>query len=207
MSKSARHIFQFVAGHLVLDFANTVSGKRGGVFKDYLATFDDLLAFGQQSEILSPSRMHASSLMAAIRPGEAAIAHARAIALREAIYRIFSRIAHGALPGKDDISLLNREFSEAMSHSCVLMHKMTFRWDWVCDDSSLNQVLWAIARAAGELLTSQDAVQMIRECNSATCGWLFIDKTKNHSRRWCSMKDCGNLAKVRRHRKRMRAQL
>ena len=44
----------------------------------------------------------------------------------------------------------------------------------------------------------------IRECDGDTCGWLFLDTTRNHSRRWCDMRGCGNRAKVRRHRQKQR---
>ncbi|HEV2391667.1 MAG TPA: CGNR zinc finger domain-containing protein [Verrucomicrobiae bacterium] len=40
----------------------------------------------------------------------------------------------------------------------------------------------------------------MRLCQGDTCGWLFVDSSKNHSRRWCDMRDCGNRAKARRHR-------
>ena len=47
-------------------------------------------------------------------------------------------------------------------------------------------------------LTSEELDQ-VRECAGNTCGWLFVDMSRNHSRHWCDMRDCGNRAKVRRY--------
>jgi predicted RNA-binding Zn ribbon-like protein len=56
-----------------------------------------------------------------------------------------------------------------------------------------------VALSAADLLTSP-AREHVHGCgNTETCTWVFIDESKNHSRRWCSMKDCGNRVKARRH--------
>ena len=65
-------------------------------------------------------------------------------------------------------------------------------------------MLWPVARSAADLLTSDD-LGRVRECAGERCNWLFIDRSKNHSRRWCDMQDCGNVAKVRRYRSRKQA--
>ena len=72
------------------------------------------------------------------------------------------------------------------------------RCEWRFDDmgSALDAMLWPIARAAADLLASSD-VALVRACSSPTCQWFFLDTSKNHHRRWCSMKQCGNRAKVR----------
>jgi len=54
------------------------------------------------------------------------------------------------------------------------------------------------------LLTSSQRLNQVRQCRGDNCGWLFVDGSKNHSRRWCDMRDCGNRAKVRRHRLKQR---
>jgi len=62
-----------------------------------------------------------------------------------------------------------------------------------------------VARSAAELLTS-DNVDRVRECeDDRGCGYLFIDQSKNRSRRWCSMESCGNRAKARRYYARLQA--
>ena len=61
-----------------------------------------------------------------------------------------------------------------------------------------------VASSAAELLTSA-ALEDTRECDSEGCGWLFLDTSRSRRRRWCDMRDCGNLAKVRRFRERRRS--
>jgi predicted RNA-binding Zn ribbon-like protein len=57
--------------------------------------------------------------------------------------------------------------------------------------------LWLLTQSATELLTSE-AIHSIRDCADPSCRWLFLDTSKNHSRRWCDMKICGNRMKARR---------
>ncbi|MCB0153982.1 MAG: CGNR zinc finger domain-containing protein, partial [Anaerolineae bacterium] len=55
--------------------------------------------------------------------------------------------------------------------------------------------------SAAELLTS-DRLNRVGQCAGESCGWLFLDTTRNHSRRWCEMEHCGNRAKAKRHYRR-----
>jgi predicted RNA-binding Zn ribbon-like protein len=64
-------------------------------------------------------------------------------------------------------------------------------------------MLWPIVGSAAELLAS-DNLPLVRACSSKTCQWFFLDTSKNHRRRWCSMKLCGNRAKVRKFYARQR---
>jgi predicted RNA-binding Zn ribbon-like protein len=57
--------------------------------------------------------------------------------------------------------------------------------------------VWLLALSAGELLMSQ-ALQRVRACDADSCRWLFLDTSRNHTRRWCDMKVCGNRMKARR---------
>ena len=77
--------------------------------------------------------------------------------------------------------------------SRLCLGTMTFgtEWGWGSAESELELPVWAIAKSAMELLTSPD-VQHVRACQSDTCRWVFLVTSKNHSRRWCDMKICGN---------------
>jgi predicted RNA-binding Zn ribbon-like protein len=59
-------------------------------------------------------------------------------------------------------------------------------------------MLWPIAQSAADLMTS-DKRNSVRQCGADDCAWLFLDESRNHSRRWCDMKTCGNRQKARRH--------
>ena len=71
-------------------------------------------------------------------------------------------------------------------------------------EAALDRMLWSIAHSGAELLTTGD-LSRLRECGGEECGWLFEDTSRNRSRQWCDMQDCGNLAKVRRYRTRLRS--
>lgn len=77
-----------------------------------------------------------------------------------------------------------------------------YRWAW--GGEGLEVPLWAVARSAAELLTSQE-LDRVRVCEGHGCDWVFLDASRAGRRRWCSMENCGNRAKARRHYQRERA--
>jgi len=79
-----------------------------------------------------------------------------------------------------------------------------FKWEWIGREASLDRMLWSIAHSGAEFLIKGD-LSRLRECGGEECGWLFEDTSRNRSRQWCHMQDCGNLAKVRRFRTRLRS--
>jgi len=100
---------------------------------------------------------------------------------------------------------LNAYIRDAAQHSRLVQNRVQNkdvqregRCEWRFDDltSAYGAMLWPITRAAADLLASSDLAQ-VRACSSPTCQWLFLDTSKNHHRRWCNMKVCGNRAKVR----------
>ncbi len=195
---------KLVGGRLCLDFTNTIDGRKDAGAIEYLHGYDDLLAWGRHVGALSDDVVGRLSGEAARRPDAARAAFARALALREALYRIFSHVAEEAAPADDDLALLNGVLSEAMAHAQLRSSGRGFVWGWgEEDDLSLDRVLWPVARSAAELLTSPELAR-VRECPGAGCDWLFVDTSKNHSRRWCTMESCGNRAKARRHYARRR---
>jgi predicted RNA-binding Zn ribbon-like protein len=91
-----------------------------------------------------------------------------------------------------------------MPHHRLTAVQTEFVWQWDEDATDLDRVLWPIAQSAAELLTSPELAR-VRECAKEHCNWLFVDRSKNRSRRWCDMQECGNVAKVRRYRSRKQA--
>jgi predicted RNA-binding Zn ribbon-like protein len=138
------------------------------------------------------------------RPTEAVAMHQRALVLREAIYRIFSAISAGCPAGEDDLALLNDELSHGLARSRIVPSQEGYAWDWIGEEDALDRMLWPVVRDAADLLTSEDLLR-VGQCADERCGWLFLDTSRNRSRRWCSMEDCGNRAKARRHYRRSRA--
>jgi predicted RNA-binding Zn ribbon-like protein len=204
MSVEAMPTFDLSGGALCLDFANTVDDRPSDHAVDQLGTYGDLLAFSRQARSLPPSHLTLLPGAARQRPAEAAAALGRALAMRETLFRLFLAIANGDEPATADLASLNQALAEALSHARVEKDGADFVWGWTLDDGSLGAPLWPIVRSAADLLTSAE-LATLRVCASPTCGWLFLDTSRNGSRRWCSMRTCGNRAKARRHHARVRA--
>jgi len=203
----AARTFDLLGGRLCLDFSNTVGGKRLREPVEKLRTWNDLVSWGRQAGALSDDLARRLDAEGQRRPGEAAAALRRAVDLREALFRIFRAAAEGAEPAAEDLELVNSALSRARSHERVIRAGGRYRLAFPEGEAGLDAVLWPVVRSAAELLTS-DEVARVRICEATRvdgCGWLFLDETRNGTRRWCSMKDCGNRAKARRHYRRSKA--
>jgi predicted RNA-binding Zn ribbon-like protein len=200
----ADHDFEFVGGSVALDFANTLGGMHSSPTHEHLIEYADLVEFGRGAGTLSRPETRRLTEDAARQPTRAAAVLRRAIALREAIWRVFDALAKSERADAADLATIQEEEVGALKHARFEQSgsDVAYRWS---DEPLLDRPLWDIARAAAELLRSKSDLSRVRECGSDTCEWLFIDKSRNHSRRWCDMNDCGNAAKVRRFRARQRA--
>ena len=195
---------RLLSGRLCLDFVNTVDPRHGNNSHEYLLSFSDLVLWGHYVKILTETRVTSLLEKAAQQPAIAALVFQRALTLREALYRIFSLHIEDRTPGDEDIAILNAVLSEGMAQAQVLPIDESFAWMWGESNVALDTVLWFVARSAAELLTSED-LERVKECpGSDGCGWLFVDTSRNHKRRWCDMEGCGNRAKARRHYERIR---
>lgn len=198
------YVFEFSGGELCLDFANTVSDRAEAAPAEHLHGYPDLVAWGRQAGLIDGSQADTLLAEAGRQPAAAAQVHARALTLREAIYRMFARRATGLPPAPEDIAIVNDELGRALAHARVVPAGQGFAWGWAQDCPALDRVLWPVARSAAELLTSEE-LDRVRECAADTCNWLFLDTSKNRSRRWCDMKSCGNRAKAKRHYARLKS--
>jgi predicted RNA-binding Zn ribbon-like protein len=196
--------FRFNAGRLCLDFTNTVRFRPVSERHDLINAYDDLIAWARQATILTAGEAAALGARAAAHPREATVALGRARTVREAAYALFSAQAAKLPPPSDDLRTLNRAIAPAMAQAGLTPAGPRFEWGWPGAEPDLDRITWWVTRSAAELLTSE-ALTFIRECASYDCGWLFVDATKNRSRRWCDMRTCGNRAKSRRHYERRRA--
>lgn len=191
-------VYNFIAGRLCLDFTNTVSAFWTSSPREYLKDYTHLVSWGRQAGLLKDE--HVELLLAAAdkKPDEAQATYRRAIWFRDALHRIFSAASRHQQAQAEDLAVLNKELSRARRYERITQEGKEFRLGWLEGGDALDRVLWPLARSAAELLTS-NGLQRVSECAGETCGWLFYDTSRNHSRRWCDMKDCGNRAKARRH--------
>ena len=199
----ADHDFEFVGGSVALDFANTLGGTHAAPTHEHLIEYADLVEFGRRAGTLTPAQARRLIEESERQPSRAMAALRRGKALRETIWRVFDAIAKKARAESSDLTTIHEEELAALQHAHIRQSGSGVAYEW-SDEVLLDRPLWAIARSAAELLRSKDVAQ-VRECGSATCEWLFVDRSRNHTRRWCDMNDCGNRAKVRRFRERQRA--
>lgn len=184
---------------ICVDFANTVEWRAGNRAIDRMTDYNRFLLWGERGGILSEPLADKLRQKAAARPREAEQAFTLAIELREAIYRTMFATANNLPRTTADVALLNTAYREAMNHKSLTDQREVFIWKWENEDSDLNTLTWRIAQSAATLLTS-DHIARLKTCPGEGCGWLFLDTSRNGSRRWCEMQLCGNRAKVRRHR-------
>jgi predicted RNA-binding Zn ribbon-like protein len=193
-----------LGGRTSLEFANTADWHASDEPVEYLTSYEALVAWGRHAGVLSDHRAEQLLAEARHRPTEAAAVHERAVALREAIYRVFAAISAGLGVEEDDLAILNAELARALAHARIVASEEGYAWDWTGEEGALDRVLWAVVRDAADLLASEE-LDRVGQCADDRCGWLFVDTSRNRSRRWCSMEDCGNRAKARRHYRRSRA--
>jgi predicted RNA-binding Zn ribbon-like protein len=199
--------FQIIAGEPSVDFVNTLDNRPVPERRtELLTSYQAFVDWAAQAGIID-SR-HRNSLLSAaeIHRKEAVVVLAQAIQLRECLYRIFGSIVARHRLAAADLSALNQQVGSAASHLRLKSAGSSFRLDWEEQENpTLDSVLWPVIRSASDFLISGD-LKLLRECNDKTCRWMFVDRSKNHSRRWCDMKVCGNRMKVRKfYRRRQHA--
>ncbi len=200
--------FELVGGRLCLDFANTVSGIREVGPRDRLIDYASLVSWGRQSAAIGEPQVRRLLAEARRRPAEAEAVFREAVELREAVYEAFLAFAQDREPSKVDLDVVNAALGRALSHRRLRRGGTCCALGWDDAPGALDAMLWPVAASAAELLVSGDDLALVRVCglfDSRECGWLFLDETKSHTRRWCSMKDCGNKAKARRHYERAKS--
>ena len=203
--------FKYKGGVTCLDFVNTLAWRLTDSPVEHLSSYEDLLAWGRQAGLLAPDETEALSGWVATNPEEAGDTLSRAVALREAIHRVLSAAIADEPEDEGALSTFNRELSEALSRLRVAPaagEAYVWAWDRSGDDGgggpALERPLWPVARSAAELLTSPK-LGRVKVCAGEGCGWMFLDESRNASRRWCDSRSCGNRERVREYLARKRA--
>jgi predicted RNA-binding Zn ribbon-like protein len=192
--------FDLSGGALCLDFANTVLKRnQQGKANDELSNYARLVGFAKQTNLISSAKADLLRRRASLSPAAVSRVLPAAVKLREAIYRVFSSLAGGKPATSRDVKLLDRFAVEAWRHRRLMPTHGGYRWQWKGEQTeNFERMLWPIALSAAELLTS-DKLRSVRECAADDCAWLFLDESRNSSRRWCDMAVCGNRQKARLH--------
>jgi predicted RNA-binding Zn ribbon-like protein len=194
-------MLRLLAGHPTLDFINTIDPREGADPVEHLHAYEDLVAWAGRAGVLSAAASRQAARAARSDPAAAARSFHRALALREAAYSIFRAVAARRPAPADDLHELQAAYREAIAHASLTETGRRFHWNL---NGGLDVVRWRIAREAVALLESETLRRVKRCPGSGDCGWLFLDSSKNASRRWCSMEGCGNRAKLRRFLRRQK---
>jgi predicted RNA-binding Zn ribbon-like protein len=176
----------FVGGYACLDFCNTLSGRDGPAPRERTGDPAALAAWCESAFGMRP-RIEASDW-------------ARLIRLRAVLHALFDGVALAAVPAQASVALLEAEVAEAAGRRRLVATPAGFAWRDAPPADGVA-VRHRLAMDALALLTEGDPARLKR-CDGHDCGWLFYDRSKNGSRRWCQMSDCGTAAKVRRFRQR-----
>jgi predicted RNA-binding Zn ribbon-like protein len=187
--------FELIAGNVCLDFVNTLDDRHTAHPKELLGSYVDLARFGEDAGLLEPSQVDSLFARSEQSPEAAKETLRWARNLREAIHDVFWAIINKQAVPRAALGRLNADVQSAAEHLRLVPDNggLVWRFDHL---STFDGILWPIARAAADLLASEQ-VQYVRACSSKACEWFFLDTSKNHQRRWCDMTTCGNRAKAR----------
>lgn len=204
-------MFDLSGAHPALDLVNTLDHRfRDEPPVELLADYEALLSFARQSELLDPGQVR--TLRTVIKPQAAAKALSCARELREALAAVFYANVEKRPPPATAIRTLERHFLASEQHRELRWQQAGtsdgqagITWQWTGAQREAEFPVWILAGRAGQLVLS-DAMQQVRACEADPCRWLFLDTSKNHTRRWCTMKVCGNRMKARRFQARRAAE-
>jgi predicted RNA-binding Zn ribbon-like protein len=191
--------FRCPGGALCLDFCNSGQGIKGSRQEEWIPTFADLIDWLEAAAALSKSQAGKLLAAGAGSPQAAQQLFARAIEFREALARVLLARTESRAAASEDLRVIDAQYARTAPFARLASTPEGFAWSLDAAASALDAALRPIVESAVGLLTSSKLARL-RRCGSSTCYWLFLDETKNGSRRWCEMASCGNLMKVRRHR-------
>lgn len=203
-TRDQRPLFELCGGHPALDFVNSLDKRfdEDGP-TELLAAYADLLRFTEQTSLLDTRQVR--RLASSVTPDAATRALRAARELREAMAATLYGSIDGHPPSPADVRTLERHFHAASAHRELRWKQpaesangpLEMEWDWGRFEANAELPVWIVSQTASQLMMS-DAMERIRACGVDTCRWLFLDTSKNHTRRWCNMKVCGNRMKARR---------
>lgn len=183
-----------MGGNVALDLINTQNGPAGKAPEDdVLLDYRDFVAWASHIGIITAAEQRALGRLAESRPAHADAAFQRVGTTRAYLHDVFEAVARGHAPARADLLQLEHDAAEAVSHGRLVESHGQYRWSWA-DDEDLTRPLWPIIHAALKLVTD-GPLDRVKGC--ASCRFLFVDESKNRSRRWCSMSDCGAQDKMR----------
>lgn len=184
----------------VMGFVNTLTGRGTAAPTEKLVSYEALLDWVKTTGVISAPVAAELRRTADAHPSEAGRVLGGARALRETLHALFSAVAQGRTPAGAVLAELAGHLGAGYAQARLVFQDGALQWA-PGPVAGLADVTHELARAAARLVASSTLAR-VRACAADDCRWWFVDETKNHSRRWCEMKTCGNRAKLRRYRHR-----
>jgi len=197
-------VLPLIGGPLCLDFTNTAHGRGTEGHTDNLVDYSALIAWSTHAGAIDAGEAETLLTTAERHPRAAEGVRRRAVELRERLHRCFLALNRGAKPHSRDLAGINQELAAALPHARLTPDADGFTWSWD-DEPTLDRVLWPVVRSATQLLTAPE-LPRVKQCAGQGCSWLFLDTSKNGSRRWCEMEVCGSRSKARAYYARRKAE-
>lgn len=201
---------RLVGGHPALDLVNTVAPRTadGSGTREYLRDAGDLRAWSRRAGIVSAAEEAAADAAWQAAPGSAGQALRAALEIREAAYVVLTARQSPSkamdprrgLDSESALEQLTLRWAAAGARSALVPGSTDGGVvSLIVGTSPALMIPDRLATAAVELLRTVD-LRQLKTCPIAEggCGWLFLDRSRNGSRRWCAMADCGTQAKIRR---------
>lgn len=194
-----------LGGRPCLDFVNTLDWRGADKPVEFLHTYQDLVEWSRHAGTISAKDANTILQRSKKRPSKQTKVLGKAIKLRETIYHIFSSLSDGRPAANKDLAAFNKFLSQTMKNSQIVRTQDGYHWDSRGEMAKLGWILNPLIRSAADLLVS-DELNRVKKCGDPACGWLFFDTSRNKSRRWCNMDDCGNRAKASRFYKKKKGE-
>jgi predicted RNA-binding Zn ribbon-like protein len=204
VSSTVAKPFKLHAEHPALELVNTLDLRFSPTPEELLPAYRDLLRFTAQLRLITAEQ--ARKLERTVDEKDARRILASTVELREALSAVLYAWIDGGKPPAGQVKILEKYFQQAALHRSLRADKAQLAWIWAPTEQQAEIPLWRLAQAASDLLVSSDA-ELVKDCGDPTCRWLFLDLSKNHTRRWCDMKTCGNRMKARRFQARLQGTL
>jgi predicted RNA-binding Zn ribbon-like protein len=187
------------AGHLALDFVNTR-------FPDgFLQSTADLIRWCQEVGAVDAAQEHRLLAESESYPEESQAFFTHLTAFREASHGVVVALLHQIPPASSDLDVVQSALQQARMLERLIPMEQQLAWEWGSAERGLTELYWRFCRAVELVLTSA-LMQRVKECppDQGGCGWVFLDKSKNGSRRWCADGACGSRMRMRRWYERKR---
>ncbi|CAM5716649.1 CGNR zinc finger domain-containing protein [Niallia circulans] len=196
---SEMNSYMMVGERLCMDFINTVSWRESDEKRrDWFTSYAKIVDWCIHADVLTEQQAKVLLLKAEEKPSEAGEVLKQTIEMREVMYRIFKSVSKGTPPQPLDLECFNESVSKFYQTLRVIQEKDHYTLKFMDNEENLDTMLPPILQSAVDLLVSKNDLERVKKCEGDSCGWLFFDTSRNRSRRWCSMADCGNRAKARR---------